>query len=563
MGDSKTWQSQVKGRKFRSTNKRIRFYVVNISISLLLFWGLFLYWVRAESAEVKNAFLDAIIDGNIQTVQELLAKDPNLISAVDNRHKATCTPALHLAVRHGYDDIVRLLLSKGVNPDVKNEYNSSALEVAAKNGRANVVASLVSYGADINGEKQEFHRSPLFFASNGEVAEALITNGADVNRHDKLNITPLHFVSQDGATEAARVLMEHGANVNARNNWGETPLHWAARRGQKDVAELLVAGGADINARDSGGLTVLNWAVRGDIPVDETARKAVGRFLVSRGAEYVISDVAWLGDVQKVRELLEGSPGLANTVGKGVREPPLCTAVLAGETNVVDVLLAHGADPNATSRFGLPGLHLAAALGNEAVVKMLLGNGADVKKEGESGETALHWASAKGRKDIVRLLLGAGADVNVAAARAKCDVDVLAPEDFDTLRYWLRYLSDCEKQSQAMAAGQSLQVMGAIRVAFAAGDTPLHSAAQWGQAEIVRLLLSNGAAVNAANQCEQTPLHYASAFRHKEVVELLVDAGAHVNTKERNGHTPLTLSSWPKSAPRNDVSELLIQRGAK
>ena len=562
MGDSKTSQSRVNGEKLRPANKRARLHLVNVSI-VLLFCGLLLYWVKAESGEVKNTFLDAIIDGNIQTVQELLSKDPDLISAIDNRHKGTSTPALHLAVAHGHNNIVRLLLSKGAKPDVRDGYDFSALEVAAKNGRANVVSSLVSYGGDINGERQEFHRSPLYFASNSEVAEALIASGADVNGQDKLNITPLHFVTGDGATEAAKVLIKHGAKVNARNKWGETPLHWAAKRGQKDTAEFLLAAGADINARDSGGLTALNRTVQGDIPVDETARKAVGRFLVSRGAEYTISDAAWLGDVQKVLELLEGNQDLANTAAKSVREPPLCTAVLAGEANVVDVLLAHGADPNATSRFSLPGLHLASALGNETIVKMLLDNGADVNKEGKNGEAALHWAAAKGHKDIVQLLLVAGANVNAAAKQARSDIDVLPPEHFDTLGYWLRYLSDSEKQKQALAAGQGLQIMGAIRVVFAAGDTPLHSAAQWGHTEIVQLLLNNGAVVDAANESQQTPLHYASAFRHKQVVELLVNAGADLNRKEKNGYSPLALASWPKSSPRNDVSELLIQKGAK
>jgi ankyrin repeat protein len=563
MGNGKTQQSQVNGRKFRSTNKTIGPYVARISISLLLFCGLFLCRVKAEPAEVKNAFLDAIIDGNIQTVEGLLAKDPNLISAVDYRHKGEFTPALHLAVAHGHKDIVELLLSKGASPNLRDENRASPLEVAAKRGRANVVASLVSYGGDIKGGKQESHRSPLFFASNGEVAEALIANGADVRGQDKLNITPLHFVAGDGAIEAARVLVKHGAEVDARDKWGETPLHWAVKHGQKDVAELLLDAGADINARDNSGFTALNRLVQEDRMVGEARRKETGCLLLSQGAECTISDAACFGDVNKVQQLLDSNPDLVNTIDKGTREQPLCTTVLAGEANVADALLTHGANADAMSRFGLPCLNLASALGNEDIVKMLLDNGADVNREGKSGGTALHWAAAKGHKNIVQLLLEAGANVNAAASRARCDINLLAPKDFDTLRYWLRYLSDCEKQRQAMAAGQGLQIMGPIRAAFAAGDTPLHSAAQGGYTEIVQLLLNNGAVVDSTNESQQTPLHYASAFRQKEVIQLLLDAGANVNTKEKNGYTPLTLACWPKSSPDNDVAELLVQRGAK
>ena len=81
------------------------------------------------------------------------------------------------------------------------------------------------------------------------------------------------------------------------------------------------------------------------------------------------------------------------------------TAVLAGETEVAELLLAHGADPNGTSRFGLPSLHLAAAVGNGAVVRVLLESGVDVNKQGKNGESALHWAAAKGHNDIVQLLV--------------------------------------------------------------------------------------------------------------------------------------------------------------
>ena len=62
--------------------------------------------------------------------------------------------------------------------------------------------------------------------------------------------------------------------------------------------------------------------------------------------------------------------------------------------------------------------------------------------------------------------------------------------------------------------------MGLIRVVFVAGDTPLHSASQWGREGIVRLLLENGADVNAVNQYGQSPLHYACVFGHQNIKQL-------------------------------------------
>ncbi len=514
---------------------------IMLSSVLVLSLGL-LFYSQARGAtevEIQNTYFDAIIAGDLKAVQQFLTNDPNLVSAVNTRGKGIRIPALHLAVMYGHSDLVELLLSKGAEANVRDEHGVSALEVAARGGHANVVAPLVSYGGDINGEQHKLQRSPLCYASNGDVAEALIANGADVNWQDKLDITPLHFIAKDGATEAAKVLIKHGAKVDAKSKYGQTPLHWAAKRGRRKVAELLLASGADIKARDDRGLTALNWAVQAvDRTVDEKAMKATARLLVSRGAEYAISDAAWLGDLQKVEELLRGNPSLANAVDSGLRESVLGTAVRAGETEIAELLLAHGADPNGTSRFGLPSLHLAAALGNRAVVRMLLESGVDVNKQGKSGESALHWAAAKGHNDIVQLLLQAGANVNTKASEARSNIDAIPPDDFDTISELLRYRRARAKQQR----NPRLQIMGLIRVVFVVGDTPLHSAAQWGHAEIVKLFLGSGAAVDAANRSEQTPLHYASVFGHQSIEQLLINKGADINAKDKNGYTPQELS---------------------
>ena len=83
-----------------------------------------------------------------------------------------------------------------------------------------------------------------------------------------------------------------------------------------------------------------------------------------------------------------------------------------------------------------------------------------------------------------------------------------------------------------------------------AGDTPLHLAAAGYRVEIVRLLLSAGADVNAGhNHRAGTPLHYAAdgcvgglCFDPKRQVETLrelIDQGADVQAQDKNGATAL------------------------
>jgi ankyrin repeat protein len=73
-----------------------------------------------------------------------------------------------------------------------------------------------------------------------------------------------------GHKEIAELLITNGADVNAKKAVeGETPLHEAAAYGNKEIAELLIVNGANVNVKDKGtgsrvGRTALNWAIMND-----------------------------------------------------------------------------------------------------------------------------------------------------------------------------------------------------------------------------------------------------------------------------------------------------------
>lgn len=70
------------------------------------------------------------------------------------------------------------------------------------------------------------------------------------------------------------------------------------------------------------------------------------------------------------------------------------------------------------------------------------------------------------------------------------------------------------------------------------GWTPLHLAAHYGQPEIVKLLLKNGADINAiaSNAIGNTPIMAAIAGRNLEAIKSLVDGGANLKLKDKNGY---------------------------
>lgn len=69
--------------------------------------------------------------------------------------------------------------------------------------------------------------------------------------------------------------------------------------------------------------------------------------------------------------------------------------------------------------------------------------------------------------------------------------------------------------------------------------TPLMEAASAGHVEIIKLLLTHSADVNAQSSTGNTPLMYACAAGHVESVKTLLEAGAAIEDHNENGHTPL------------------------
>jgi TPR repeat protein len=120
------------------------------------------------------------------------------------------------------------------------------------------------------------------------------------------------------------------------------------------------------------------------------------------------------------------------------------------------------------------------------------------------------------------------AQMLVAACGAASNTDL-----FDAVR-----AGDAEKIKTLLQADPKL-----AEVRTEDGSTALHLAALEGQAAVARLLLTNGAQVNARGLREETPLHMAMYDGHREVVEVLLASGADVNARNKAGETPLHLAA--------------------
>ena len=298
----------------------------------------------------------------------------------------------------------------------------------------------------------------------------------------------------------------------------------AAMQGNHDTVRALLKGGADVNTAQADGMTALHWA-------------------------------AQKNDVDLTKMLLYAGANLKATTRIGGYTPLLVAAKL-GHAQVIETLLASGADPNAPTMNGTTPLMFAAQAGNAPAVKTLLDKGADVNsKEKVKGETALTFAAAYGRADVVRLLTAKGADVNVTTKTI--DLAAFNKEEQE------RLLQFQQQQAQAQGGRGGAQGAGGQGggrrgfnpnakpgierqynytelVAYWGGVTPLHLAARQGELETTKALLEAGANVNQrAIGDNSTPLLIATINGHFDLAKYLLEKGADPNAAEHNGVTPL------------------------
>ena len=90
------------------------------------------------------------------------------------------------------------------------------------------------------------------------------------------------------------------------------------------------------------------------------------------------------------------------------------------------------------------------------------------------------------------------------------------------------------------------------------GAQPLHLAVLKGNAEVVNLLLGNGAQIDlvAKNKDKATPLHWAVFFQKKGMVSLLIESGANINSLDVHGFTPTDTGNLVKLSVLNQPQKL-------
>jgi ankyrin repeat protein len=182
------------------------------------------------------------------------------------------------------------------------------------------------------------------YAGHLQIVLSLLQHGVGVDHRGHRNKTPLQFAAEAGHCDVVQCLLDHGSDVNSEEDDNSTPLIWAAYHGHTDVARMLLDNNACVNAKDVAGWTPLRSAV---------------------------------------------SAGFS-------RED---------RTQLVRLLLEHGANPNADDSRRRTPLHLVSrGRSTLDVARILLEYGADLDARDDKGKTPLQVALARGQGETARLL---------------------------------------------------------------------------------------------------------------------------------------------------------------
>ena len=498
----------------------------------------------------------AITKNSLEIVELLIANGADVNLKVRKGRGKGMTP-MDLAIKHEHPEIESILREHG-GKNLKLKSHAEKIEAALKHiqegkgltgewegygsilhwasakGHGEVVELLVAKQPDLNLKDADGKTALWSAVIEGQeaIVVRLANGGAGVQSRDNKGNTLLHEALprafDEGHVKIVELCLAKGLDVNALNNDHSTPLHAAAWRGDGEFAELLLSKGADLNAKNKQGATPLAYAV------EDTARNVVranrtltAKLLINAGA-----------DLDVGLRVKEGDTLLHWAAGKGF-------------TEVIETLVAKGADVEAREKYQRTPLHIAAYQGHAESVKVLVVNGADVHAVDKGKNTPLlsatgNYREKPGKFEIVKLLVEKGANVN---AVENCDRSAL---------YNVANHNELEILEYLISKGADVNV----RNRCSSGETPLHAAAKDGDMDVAKLLIASGADVNAITgtrvkkRDKKSPLHFASEKEKGEMAEFLVGKGADVNARDRMGRTPL-------DSAKGETAELLRKHGGK
>ena len=271
---------------------------------------------------------------------------------------------------------------------------------------------------------------------DGEYAASLFLIGAEALRE----------AARSNSQTVMEVLLSSGVKHNG-DAYGVTPMHEAARRGYSECMQKLKLSGVDIDVETSSKRTPLH-------------------------------DACSNGHLETVSLLLTMGADV-NVQSEPSKWTPLHGAITSGNEELVKLLLSHHADLSSKSSDGESPLHIAAVANKPDICSVLLDHGANPSEQDCQGDTPVHVAARNGYHKLLTVLTERGADIQARNLSGATALHIASEKN------------DTEAMLQLFAVGANPTISNYI------GAHPIHLAAGMGYLEAVKLLLQNGADIDA------------------------------------------------------------------
>ncbi len=279
----------------------------------------------------------------------------------------------------GYIDIVKWLIEEGTDPNIEiNIRNFNYSNITPQNS-------------------EPFSITPLIVVAKKshtlETGKFLIEKGADINRKNSLNFTPLMSASKNGNLELVKLLLKLDVDINSKDNYGKTAIFYAITNKHTEIAKILLEKNINVNEKNMEGITLLIQA-------------------------------ATIGDREIVESLICKGADISNKDNSGMTA--LMHASTKGHLEVVKLLVEHRADINEKSRALSTAIMYSISMGHLETVNFLLERGANLTSMDKYyGENVLFYVVNKGYLEILKILLNKFKELNLDLKNTEGDTLLL------------------------------------------------------------------------------------------------------------------------------------------
>lgn len=427
------------------------------------------------AAGVSTSVLDAVASKDKSALRTLLKNGADVNAAMGDG-----LTAIHQVAIDGDIELAQLLIYAGANLKATTRLGGyTPVLLAAKNGDAAMIETLLKGGADPN-QATTNGTSPLMFAAaSGDVAavKTLLDKGADIAAKEKaMGQTPLMFATANGRIDVVKLLVSRGADVKATTKVVDL---WAFTKEAEEAFAAAVATAAPAAKKPAeGGETKTEDAATPDTAARPDAATEAAR-AAGLGGAATLSAPAKAPAVAKKAEMKDGPPKVA------LAQPPAAKPAADSKTPPA----APG--PAKTAEAPKPKKPLVGGVDRPYLYNELVA--------ATGGMTPLHLAIRQGQAETVRALVEAGADVNLVSAGDKTSPLLMAIVNgqFDIALYLLDRGANPNLASENGAAPlyAVVNVQWAPKAGYPQPRAYLQQKASY--LDLMKALIGKGAAVDA------------------------------------------------------------------